>query len=252
MPLLRVILRVSALAVWTLVCHLTIAASRLLSRQAPHWRLRIRNAAFRAWARGFTLIVGMRIEVEGIPPSGAFFLVSNHVSYMDVVLLATRIHAAFVAKADLSTWPAFGRVIATADNIFIDRERRRDILRVKDLIGRELDRHLGVVLFPEGTSGKGDGILPFKPPLLGFAAQSNHPVHYASVSYSTPEGTGRAQDLICWWGDAPFVPHVLELLRLPHFHARLVFGPTPIQDPDRKVLATKLHEAVEQSFTPIV
>lgn len=247
---LRVVVRVLALLTWTLSSHLTIAVSRLFRAAAPRWQLRVRNSAFRRWARGFARIVGMRIDVEGSPPEGPFLLVANHLSYMDIILLATTLDAAFVAKADLKSWPALGRVFATADTIFIDRGRRRDVVRVMDQIGRDLDRSLGIVLFPEGTSSKGDGVLPFKPPLLDFAARRDHPVHYAAISYSTADGEGSASDLVCWWGDAPFLPHVLRLLRLSHFDARLVFGGAPVHDTDRKALARKLHEATMRSFTP--
>lgn len=248
---LRVAVRVLALSSWTTICHLTIAVSRPFRALAPLRQLRIRNLAFRMWARGFTRIVGMRVAVEGSPPPAPFLLVSNHLSYMDIVLLASVVDAAFVAKADLRSWPAIGRVIATADTIFIDRGRRRDVVRVTERIAHELGRGLGIVLFPEGTSTKGDGILPFKPPLLDFAARGDHPVHFAVISYSTAAGDGRASDTVCWWGDAPFLPHVLRLLRLARFDARLVFGDAAIHDRDRKALARKLHEATERSFTPV-
>jgi 1-acyl-sn-glycerol-3-phosphate acyltransferase len=248
---LRVVVRLLALLAWTLWSHLTIAASRPFRGVAPRWQMRHRNAAFRRWARGFARIVGMRIAVEGPPPEGPFLLVANHLGYMDIVLLAAVVDAAFVAKADLRSWPVLGRAFATADTIFIDRGRRRDVMRVGDQIRRDLDRDLGVILFPEATSTKGDGVLPFRPPLLDFAARRDHPVHYAAISYSTARGEGSASDLVCWWGDAPFLPHLRRLLRLPRFNARLVFGDVPVRDTDRKALARKLHEATVQSFTPI-
>lgn len=193
----------------------------------------------------------MRVTVEGSPPAAPFLLVSNHLSYMDIILLAMVVDAAFVAKADLRSWPALGRVFATADTIFIDRGRRRDVVRVTERIHHELARGLGVVVFPEGTSTKGDGMLPFKPPLLDFAARRDHPVHYAAISYTTAAGDGPASRLICWWGDTPFLPHILELLRLERFDARLAFGGAPIHDGDRKALARKLREATERCFIPV-
>lgn len=252
MTWLRVLVRLLALLAWTLSSHLTIAASRPFRAWAPRWQLRTRNAAFRRWARGFARIVGMRVTVLGTPPEGAFLLVSNHLSYMDIVLLASVVDAAFVAKADLLSWPMLGRVFAAADTIFINRGLRRDVVRVTDQIHHELGRNLGVVLFPEGTSTKGDGVLPFKPPLLDFAARRDHPVDYAVISYATSGDDGSAGDLVCWWGDAPFLPHILRLLRLDGFEATLVFGGAPVRDGDRKALARKLREAVERSFTPVV
>ncbi len=248
---LRVLCRAFALGSWTLACYLLLLVALPFQRLAPRWQLRWRNSVFRTWARGFARIVGMSVEVTGEAPEGPFFLVSNHVSYMDVVLIATRVHASFVAKADLRAWPVLGAAFAAADTIFIDRNLRRDVVRVMDRIGRELDRDLGVVLFAEGTSSKGEGILPFKPSLLEFAARRNHPVHYASIHYRLPEGPGPARELICWWGDAAFLPHLLRLLRLPRFEAELVFGPAPVDGRDRKALATATRAAIAEIFTPI-
>lgn len=251
MAFLRVVLRLLAITAVTLLSYLGIAASLLLRRFAAARQLRLRNAIFRTWARLFAWIVGLRVEVEGVPPRGAFLLVSNHVSYMDIILLATRVDAAFVAKADLRDWPVLGRAFAVADTIFIDRGRRRDVLRVMEQAGRDLQRNLGVVVFPEGTSSKGDEILRFKPSLLDFAARRDLPVHFAALSYATPDGYGPPSRRVCWWGDAPFLPHFLGLLRLPSFQARLVFGDAPVHDPDRKVLAEDLRRAIAEHFTPM-
>jgi len=118
-------------------------------------------------------------------------------------------------------------------------------------VARDLERDLGIVVFPEGTSGKGDEILRFKPSLLDFAARRDLPVHFAALSYATPDGYGPPSRLVCWWGDAPFLPHFLELLRLPSFRARLVFGDAPVHDPDRKILAEDLRRAVAEQFVPM-
>ena len=252
MRLLRVAFRIPALVVWTLLAHSIIKSSRLLRSSKPRLQLAIRNRTFCCWARLFARIAGMRIRVEGEPPKGAFLLVSNHVSYMDIVLLATAVEASFVAKSELRSWPVMGGVFAAADTIFIDRDRRRDVLRVMERISHDLDRQLGVVIFPEGTSSKGDEILPFKPPLLDFAARSHQPVHVATLGYTTPNGDGPASERVCWWGDTPFSPHVLELLKLPYFDARLIFAETPVQDSNRKALARRLHEATKRSFTPML
>ncbi len=249
--LFRALPRLLAITLWTLGWYALLVLSLCLRPFADAWQLRIRNAIFRNWARGFSWIAGMRVEVEGRPPSGPFFVVSNHVSYMDIMLLGSQIDAAFVAKADLRGWPVAGRIIAAGDTIFIDRGLKKDILRVMDIVGKELDRGLGVVVFPEGTSGKGDTVLRFKPSLLEYATRRDHPVHYAALSYSAPNGAPPAHECICWWGDAPFGPHLVRLLGLPGFKARLVFGAEPLHGTDRKDLSERLRASVAESFTPI-
>lgn len=249
--LFRALPRLLAVFLWTLSWYALLLLSLGLRPWADAWQLRVRNAIFRVWSRGICRIVRMKVEVEGRPPTGPFLLVANHVSYIDIILLGSRIDAAFVAKADLRGWPLAGRIIAAADTIFIDRAKKKDVLRVMGIIGRELGRGLGVVIFPEGTSSKGDTVLRFKPSLLEYATRHDHPVCYAAVTYVVPGDAPPAHEAICWWGDAPFGPHFLRLLGLPGFQAKLVFGARPLHGTDRKDLSERLRTSVEELFVPV-
>ncbi len=252
MSYLRVALRLPRIAGVTVTSAFTILLARLFRALAPKWSQRLRNRAFRFWGRDFCRTLGMRIELRGSQPSGAFLLVSNHVSYVDIPFLAAHVDAAFVAKADLRGWPFLGRAFRTADTIFIDRGRKRDLLRVMDQAGECLERGLGVVAFPEATSSKGESILPFKPSLLQLAARDGEPVHYATLSYRTDPGAPAAHQVVCWWDGTPFLRHLLRLLALPGFEARIDFGEQPIRGADRKILADRLQEAMQRSFRPMV
>lgn len=197
-----------------------------------------------AWARSLIVILGVRVEVQGEPPQGAFLLVSNHVSYVDILLLASRLRATFVAKADILSWPVFGPMVASGGTIFVDRVRHRDLLRVSQAIQRTLDQGVGVLLFPEGTSTSGAEVAPFRSSLLEPAARLEWPVSTASIQYRTLPGEAPAAEAVAWWGDMTLGPHLQDLFRMPAFEARLVFGEEPICDSDRKGLAAKLHAAV--------
>ena len=108
------------------------------------------------------------------------------------------------------------------------------------------------MLFPEGTSTRGAEVQNFKPSLLEAAARLGLPVCYASLSYRTPDGSPSAQETVCWWGDMQFPRHVISLLGLPWFEASIVFGEKPIVETDRKVLASRLHEAVSRHFRAVL
>ena len=138
------------------------------------------------------------------------------------------------------------------DTLFIDREIKRDIPRAMRRIREVLDSGRGVVVFPEGSSTRGDSVLRFRPSLLEAAASADVPVSYAALSYRTPKGSAPAHLSVCWWGDMPFGSHLLELLGLPRIRARLSFGEEPIQERDRKDLARRLQYAVEERFQPVV
>ena len=203
------------------------------------------------WARAVCAILGMRVEVDGPLPRPPFLLVSNHLSYVDIVLLASRVPCAFVAKAEVRSWPAIGPLAASMGTLFVDRGRKRDVKRVADLVRARLDAGQGVVLFPEGTSTAGDAVAPFRSSLLEPAALAGVPVRWAALTYATPPGEAPARTAVAWWGDMTLGPHLLHLLRLSHFRARVVFGDPPIRDPDRKSLASRLQREVARRFEPL-
>ena len=98
--------------------------------------------------------------------------------------------------------------------IFINRQNRRDIPRAGNEVVKKIEAGEGVIVFPEGTSTKGEEVLPFNSSFLEFAAKNNLPVSYASISYRTPEGEPDASNYVCWWEDISFGEHMLRLFRL--------------------------------------
>jgi len=211
-----------------------------------------RQLCFRAWARGFALISGMKIEVIGDIPKPPFFLVCNHLSYMDIPAIRAVVEGVFVAKADIREWPIAGKIVSDMGMVFIDRENRRDIPRAGAKIISKLSDGEGVIVFPEGTTTKGDDILPFNSSFFQFAAETDVPVSYASLSYRTPKGEKPASKAVCWWDDTPFATHMLRLFRLPGFTAIINFGQQPVLSPDRKKLAGELREKVLEKFIPVL
>lgn len=243
-------LRVAGLVAATAVCYPATYLGAGLLRRWPHRRAAWQRGVFGAWSRSLLRIFGIRLAVLGPPPRPPFLLVANHLSWVDILVLGATTGATFVARADIEGWPLAGPVCQAVDTIFIDRASKRDLLRVAALVEARLAADAGVVLFAEGTTSRGDRILPFKPALLEVAAQSDAAVHYATLAYRTPSGEPPASQAVCWWGDAPFAPHALRLLALPRVDARLTFGPAPIRDADRKRLAARLREAMEAIFEP--
>ena len=204
------------------------------------WRL----AAYGGWARRALRILGARVEVFGAPPPAPCLIVSNHQSYVDILLLASTVGAVFVSKAEVERWPAVGFLARSMGTIFIRRERKRDIPEVNARIEGALEGGERVVLFPEGTSTDGEAVAPFRPSLLEPAAGSRYPVRCASLDYEAPAGGPPASQTVCWWGDMTFGSHLWKLLSMSHFHARVELAPEPLHEPDRKLLARTAHERV--------
>lgn len=252
MTTLRAVGKTIGLVLATAGFYLLWLAVRLCLFAATQATRRWRNFIFRHWARAIGRVLGMSLTVQGAPPPPPFFLVANHLSYVDIIALASQLDCCFVAKSEVAHWPLLGALARSFGTIFIDRRHRHDIPRVNALIATAQKDGWGVVLFPEGTSTKGAAVLPFKPSLLESPATTGQPVAIASISYRTKPTHPSAHEAICWWGDAAFAPHLLALLRLPSFAATLTFGAETVQGRDRKELAQQLHRAVQRIFIPVV
>ena len=221
---------------------------RVFIPNKQYWR----QLAFYSWTKSFVVISGMKIEVIGTPPKPPFFLVSNHLGYTDIAALRAGVRGVFVAKSEIKDWFLAGRIVGDMGNIFIDRKNRRDIPRAGEQIIEKLNEGEGVIIFPEGTSTKGEEVLPFNSSFLQFASETDLPVSYASISYRTPAGEGPASNLVCWWEDISFGSHLFRLFSLPGFTAIINFGDQPVQNPDRKELARELRAKVSERFIPVL
>jgi 1-acyl-sn-glycerol-3-phosphate acyltransferase len=245
---LRPFLRVCAISWWTSGMLFVLVMGMWLATPWPKWRLRWRNRVVRRWARGMARIVGMRIRVVGEPPTPPFFLVANHLGYADIVVLLATVGTVFVAKHELNHWPVVGYLNRLVGTIFLDRASARDAHRVQSRIESRIQAGDGIAAFPEGTSSDGGAVQPMKAALFQWPAQQGYPVHVATIHYQTGPGLPPAREVVCWWGDMTFVPHVVELCRLPGFDATIRFGDQPIRGNDRSELAVRAREVIAANF----
>jgi 1-acyl-sn-glycerol-3-phosphate acyltransferase len=237
--------------IWVILCFSFRVPGffcRPFSIGLDHW---FRHKAF-VWAsRGICSIVGMRIRIVGTPPEAPFFLVSNHLSFLDVFLLASQLGCIFVSKNDLATMPFFGFITRNMNTIYIDREDFRDTARVNAEIKEAMEEGMGVAIFPESKVSVDGTILPFKPALLQPAVELDLPVHHAFIHYSTPTGQRPASEVAIWRDGVNLIQHFLNVAKLPWYEATLTFGEKAIENSDRKILAQELQRAVEKQYRPI-
>ena len=205
-----------------------------------------------AWARAIARLLGVSIEVSGPVPPPPFVLVANHLSYLDILVLLSRIDGVFVAKSEIAGWPVLGLLARSTGTIFVERGRKSQIPIVLEQAVQALDGGQGLVFFPEGTSSRGATVLPFKASLFEVALRTGMPVHTASLHYEVPHGSEPAWLSVAWWGDMTFTDHFLRLLTLPRIRARISFGAAPVFAEDRKAFAAETHRAVTAAFEPLV
>ena len=249
---LRGALRLVLVLALSLPMSLVVALANLLPGLSPRRRGRWIDSLVHAWARMLLPILGVRVRIEGPLPRPPFFLVTNHLSYLDIPVLYSCLRTRFLSKAEVAGWPGLGIVTRWAGTIYIDRQRARDLSRVLPQIEASLAEGRGIVVFPEGTSTRGAEVLRFKPSIFEVPIRTGTPVSYGAISYRTPEGAPPAHLSVAWWGDADFTPHFLALLTLPRIDATVTFGEKTLAGEDRKQLALEAHAAVAGRFTPLV
>lgn len=196
-------------------------------------------------------IIGLRVVVRGAQSTEKpHLVVSNHVSYYDIVTLGSLIAGDFVAKADIAKWPIFGVMAKAGRSVFIDR-RRSATDSARDQIQERLDDGDTLIMFPESTSGDGNRMKPFKSALFTVAERRvtdkqgqlrNIAVQPVSIAYTRlnglPLGVGW-RPYVAWYGDMEMIPHLWNLAKLGRLTVEIAFHPpvTLAQFGSRKALA---------------
>lgn len=215
-------------------------------------KFRWKNIMLKLWARTGLGILGVRLKVSGSVPKPPFYLVSNHLSYLDIPVFYSLLDTTFVSKAEVKHWPVIGAMARSLHVIFIDRKKRSDVVRVNREISAEIHDQQGVLMFPEATTSSGESVLPFRASLLGYAADSKMDVSYAAIRYRTGEKDHPAHLSVCWWGeDMPILQHLMKLLSNKNVTAEVVFGDETIVADNRKELAEQLERKVKEIFVPV-
>jgi 1-acyl-sn-glycerol-3-phosphate acyltransferase len=169
-------------------------------------------------------------------------LVSNHLSYLDILILAALTPARFVAKSEVRNWPVFGWFARLAGTIFVERNKRSQAAQSAEQIALALSEGSLVVLFPEGTSSGGETVLPFRSSLLEPAARKLHTVTAGLIGYQLTDGD--VSEEVCYWKDMTLLPHLINLLSKRTVHAFLHFAQLRQETTNRKTLARRLHSEV--------
>jgi 1-acyl-sn-glycerol-3-phosphate acyltransferase len=249
---LRISYKLPAAIVTTAFFAAIPALARLIVPGRPSTVGRIGAAACRLWGRAMCAILSVRREVSGpVPRDGAFVVVSNHLSYLDIIVLGSLYPSLFLAKREIASWPLFGPIARGAGTIFIDREQAKDVVRAGREMSHRLALGLPLTLFPEGRSSRGVSILPFQPSLLEPAARAGIPCWATSISYETPGSALPPSRTICWHDSESLLTHFPRLVGLKAVRARVRFAETPVLSDDRKALASALWDRVNASFEPV-
>jgi len=174
-------------AVWRLLATVVhvLHGMALMALRFPSLDAAGRHARIQWWSATLLRRMGLTLEVSGQARPGASLLIANHVSWLDIAALHAAVpQARFVSKADVLAWPLLGWLIAGAGTLFIERERKRDALRVVHAMADALQAGQTVAVFPEGTTGAGPELLPFHANLLQAAIATATPIQPAVLRFA--------------------------------------------------------------------
>ena len=177
-------------------------------------------------------LLGFRVRTIGRPTTRRPVLfAANHISYTDITILGSLIAGSFIAKSEVAHWPFFGWLARLQRTVFVDR-RIRSTATQRDEISQRFAAGDALILFPEGTSGDGNRILPFKTALFGAAAQRGRiepvVVQPVSLAYTRLDGIpiGRAyRPLVAWYGATDLLTHLWGMIGLGRVEVVVQFHP---------------------------
>ncbi len=244
------IARADALGPIRLSARLAAALLLLIFLLPAHylWRI-VRQPS--PWPRlflgGVARIFGAAVEIRGRPLKRDVFFIANHLSWMDILVMAGATGTAFVAKDDVSRTPIVGWLSTLNNTVFVARTDRRSVAAQVDAVRAAVEAHQPITIFPEGTTGDGNGILPFKASLLAVLSPPPRAMRVQPVLIDY----GVAMADIAWVGDEPGGENAARILKRPgRFTARLTFLDPfdPAACTDRKAIATEARNRIAQAL----
>ncbi|KQT14418.1 lysophospholipid acyltransferase family protein [Ramlibacter sp. Leaf400] len=235
-------------AVWRLAHALWHALGGLLTIVFlfPRLSQAQRQARVQAWARRMLAVLGIGLEVRGQPPAqGPMLLVANHISWLDILVVHAARYCRFVSKADVKRWPLIGALATGAGTLYIERESRRDAMRVVHHMAERLQAGDILAVFPEGTTSDGVALLPFHANLVQAAIAAQVPAQPVALQF-VETATGRVSLAPCYIGDDTLLASLWRTVTAEPISAVVTFGePQRAEGRDRRRWAVDLREAVQ-------
>jgi 1-acyl-sn-glycerol-3-phosphate acyltransferase len=206
-----------------------------------------RAARVQVWALQMLEVLGIGVQVRGRPPVlGPLLLVANHISWLDILVMHAARHCRFVAKSDVRRWPLIGTLASGGGTLYIERESRRDAMRVVHQMARALKDGDILAVFPEGTTSDGQELLPFHSNLIQAAVATDTPVQPVALQF-VDAASGSISLTPCYVGDDTLLGSVWRTVTGPRVNALVAYGlPQAAAGRSRRAWAADLRNEVRQ------
>jgi 1-acyl-sn-glycerol-3-phosphate acyltransferase len=210
-----------------------------------------------AWCRRIIAAMGVSVRLSGpLPKDGV--VVSNHLSYLDILLYSSIRPFVMVAKREVRSWPLLGWLTAQAGTVYVERGGAPSTYPAVNRAMAEAYRTgLPVLFFPEGTTTNGSEILPFRRGLFHSILDNAVPLRTATLNYTLDQahaadnGNATVADHVCWWGDAYLGPHLFRCLGLLGLRAEVHFDDAVIEGQDRFALSENARAAIAARYAAL-
>jgi len=230
--------RLFAIFLWSLIVVLISIPYQIRGG----WR-RIKGISHIAhlWSKGVARIINLNVRLSGeVSRTSGSFIVSNHLSYVDIITHGSVFPLRYSPKTDIAKWPFIGWFVNLSRPVWIDRGSRQSSKRTIRDFARTIEHGISVIIYPEGTSTDGkNGLLPFKSGSFETAVEGNLPIVPLLTRYREAPGGPP----VCWYGDMTLMPHMWQLLGVPRIEAELkILPPVLPEGRSRKEVAAFTHE----------
>ncbi|MBY0416179.1 MAG: 1-acyl-sn-glycerol-3-phosphate acyltransferase [Bdellovibrionales bacterium] len=200
--------------------------------------------------------VEVRKTFAPIDPSENFLIVSNHLTYLDVLIISTHFPTSFVTSQEMKETPFLGQICLLGGCLFVERRKRSGLANEVKELSNALVEGINVAIFPEATSTNGEAVIRFKRPLFQAAMSSHSKILPVCLNYRTLDGekiTLKNRDSVFWYDDTPFIKHVLRL-----FSHKKIVAEFSVMSPidtstfvDKSDLAEHCYNLIGQEFEAI-
>jgi len=196
------------------------------------------------WCAQMARALGIRVESAGeASHAGPALLVANHISWIDILAINAVHPARFVSKADVRHWPVLGWLVASGGTLFIERERKRDALRVVHQIAESLKHGDTIAMFPEGTTGDGRALLPFHANLLQSAIATGTLLQPVALAYRDDDAD--PSQAVVWVGDTTLATSLWQVVRARGLRVKVTqLAPVLTRDGERREIAGQVRDRI--------
>lgn len=228
------------------ICVWNLTARRRLYTPLVHWM---------TWLG--CILIHAKITVLNRPGKHQHYLyVGNHLGFFDIMVMASTVKTLFVTSQEMRETPFLGTLCEMGGCLFVERRDRTKVAGEMLEIRKALKDRFSITLYPEGTSGDGSKVLPFKKSLMMAAAGTGIPIKLVVINYRKLNGkpvSHETRNYVCWYGDMDFITAIWRLFTLESLEVELKFL-DEIQvhnEEERKVVAENAQKLIESHFTPI-